>query len=193
MLEAADRQRADTEVATGHRRIPGHGAGICQAGLHLTPQDRRLIYRTTSVCVCVCVCVYLPMCARVSYVFAHSPIGEFVLSAPRRIHQGWHFLLFPVQTKHAATCAISSLRDVERPDLCDLSVRNYTIVTPTHWFGTLPFFIIFPVIGNLVGQTFLSSLPDSESWNNKGAPTATWSCLLLTPQGRSVGHDWMLF
>ena len=24
-------------------------------------------------------------------------------------------------------------------------------------------FIIFPVIGNLVGQTFLSSLPDSES------------------------------
>lgn len=183
-------QTADTGVAMGHRLIPGYRASICWAGLHLTPQDQRLIYRLR---FCVCMYVYLPMCARVSYVFVRSPRREYVLSAPWSIHQGWHFLPFRVQTKHMATCAISTLRDVERPDLCDLSVRNYAIAPLTHWFGTLPFFIIFPVIGNLVWQTFLSSLPESESWNNKGALTATWPCLLLTPQGRSVGHDRMLF
>lgn len=101
-------------------------------------RNQRFIYRTKSLCVCTR--VYLPVCARVSYVFARSPRGEYVLSALRCIHQGWHFLPFPVQSKHTATCAISALRDVERPDLCDLSVRNYPIVTLTHWFGTLPFY-----------------------------------------------------
>lgn len=54
-FEAVDRQRADAGVATGHRLIPGYRAGICWAGLHLTPQDQILIYSTTSVCVCMCV------------------------------------------------------------------------------------------------------------------------------------------
>lgn len=119
------------------------GTELVSAGLDSTwpHRTKRFIYRTTSVCACAR--VYLPMRARVSHVFAQSPRREFVLSAPQSIHQGWHFLPFYVQTKHLATCAISTLRDVERPDLWDLSVRNYTIVTPNHWFGTLPLLLFF--------------------------------------------------
>lgn len=91
---------------------------------------------------CVCVCVYLSthVCMCVYYVFAHSPRGEFVLSAPQSIHQGWYFQPFHIQTKHSATRAIYMLRDAAKADLCDLSVTNYAIVTLTHWFGMLPFF-----------------------------------------------------
>lgn len=115
------------------------GTGLVSAGLHSTWP-----FRTTDLfiglCLCVCVCIYLPMSARVSYVFARLPRGVHLIST-MDIYQGWHFLPFCVQTKHTTTCAISALWDVERPDLCDLSVRNYAIVTPTDWFGTLPFLL----------------------------------------------------
>lgn len=116
---------------------------ICQAGLHLTQQDQSLIYRSASVCVCVCVhkykCLSTRVCICVYYVFAHSLGGEFVLSAPLSIHQAWHFLPFHIQSKHSAARAISTLRDVERAHIRDLTGRNYAIVTLTHWFGMLPF------------------------------------------------------
>lgn len=125
----------------------------------------------------------------VYYVFAHSPGGEFVLSAPLSIHQGWHFMPFHIQTKHLATRAISTLWDVERADLCALSVGNYAIVMPTHWFSMLPFFfsIIFPKIGSFVRQTFLSSLADSKSWNNKVTPTALLELLAFKAPGTLSG------
>lgn len=118
------------------------GTELVSAGLDST-WPRRTKDLFIGLRLWVCAHVYLSTRARVSRVFAHSPRREFVLSAPQSIHQGWHFLPFYVQTKHLATCAISTLRDVERPDLWDLSVRNYTIVTPNHWFGTLPFLLFF--------------------------------------------------
>lgn len=147
-------------VKTQYRHRGCHGpdwslrTGLVSAGLDSTwPWRARDLFIGRPLCVCMHVCLS-DRCARVYYVFAHSLRGEFILSAPKSIHQGWHFLPFHVQTKHLATCAIATPRDVERPDLYDLSVRNYTIVTPSHWFGTLPFYYFFR--DRWFGHTILS-------------------------------------
>lgn len=49
------------------------------------------------------------------------------------------------------------------------------------------FFIIFPEIGSLVRQTFLSSVPDSKSWNNKVTPTAPLELLAFETPGTLSG------
>lgn len=49
------------------------------------------------------------------------------------------------------------------------------------------FKIIFPEIGSLVRQTFLSFLPDSKSWNNKVTPTVPLELLAFRSPGTLSG------
>lgn len=171
------------------------GTELVSAGLDSTwPHRTRDLFIGLHLCVSVCVCVHLSAhvctCVLCVCTLAHRGVG---LISTTEHSSGVTFSAVPRSNQtRGYMCYLLSAGCWEAWLMRLVSKKlHYRHADPLIRYVTL--FIIFPVIGNLVGQTFLSSLPDSESWNNKGAPTATWSCLLLTPQGRSVGHDWMLF
>lgn len=105
-----------------HRRCHGPRLRRLSAGL---PSTRPLGTAGLFIEACASICPRMHVCR----VFARWPRrGRLIRAAD--IRQRRHFLPFCVQSKHTTPRPISAPWDAERPDLCDLSVRNYAMVTP---------------------------------------------------------------
>lgn len=171
----------------GHRLILVYGAGICKAGLHLTQQDRSLIYRPT--CVCTSISVYLPVCACVCTlcVCTLTRRGVCLISTPEH-SSGLTFSAIPHSNQTLGyTCYLHSVGRWEGWLMWLVSKKlHHRHADPLIRYVAF-FFIIFPEIGSLERQTFLSSLPDSKSWNNKVTPTALLELLAFKTPGTLSG------
>lgn len=140
-------------------------------------------------CACVCTQVFLYPCVHLCVLCVCTLTRRRVclISTPEH-SSGLTFSAIPHSNQtlsytcylHSTGCWEGWLMRLDRKKLC------YRHADPLIRYVAF-FLIIFPEIGSLFRQTFLSFLPNSKSWNNKVTPTVPLEVLAFRPPGTLSG------